>query len=405
MVQYPAPNVPGVLWAAPFCLHDSSSSAAMQMKLIFEQLTKRGVRCHAISALTFDAPCGTTIFPDFDKQLEQENVEWFNVAENGVSYQYLKTSSRSVGSMTRDEEAKLFVAFLNALAEFKPAVLFIYGGGVLEMSIVAEAKRRSIATVMYIPNGNYADYSFPCVDMLVTESTISARNYYNNSRVNIMPIGTFIDVNRILAPKDDSAKYITLINPHPSKGVSLFLNITQWAQKNHPDWRFLVIESRGSLGGAFAAYKQEPEKFSNVDVAQHTADIRKIYAITKLLIVPSLWYEGFGRVAAEAVINGIPVLSSTSGGLPDAINGGGMSVPAPQECHKNLAYYPQDEEMQPWYDALESMLDPEEYPKWQEKAQEASKQHDIEKNTDVLMDYLKPLLERRANFHPQYFLR
>ena len=36
--------------------------------------------------------------------------------------------------------------------------------------------------------------------------------------------------------------------------------------------------------------------------------------------MPSVWQESFGRVAAEAMINGIPVLGSTRGALPEVID-------------------------------------------------------------------------------------
>ena len=35
--------------------------------------------------------------------------------------------------------------------------------------------------------------------------------------------------------------------------------------------------------------------------------------------MPSLWLESFGLVAAEAMLNGIPVLASNRGGLPETI--------------------------------------------------------------------------------------
>ena len=40
------------------------------------------------------------------------------------------------------------------------------------------------------------------------------------------------------------------------------------------------------------------------------------FALTRLLLVPSVWAEPFGRVAAEAMINAIPPLVSDRGSLP-----------------------------------------------------------------------------------------
>jgi glycosyltransferase involved in cell wall biosynthesis len=49
-----------------------------------------------------------------------------------------------------------------------------------------------------------------------------------------------------------------------------------------------------------------------------------IYAETRVLLVPSLWEETWGRVATEAQFSGIPVLASDAGGLPEAVGQGGI---------------------------------------------------------------------------------
>jgi glycosyltransferase involved in cell wall biosynthesis len=48
-----------------------------------------------------------------------------------------------------------------------------------------------------------------------------------------------------------------------------------------------------------------------------------VYSLTRLLIMPSLWNESFGLVAAEAMLNGIPVLASNRGALTETVGGSG----------------------------------------------------------------------------------
>jgi glycosyltransferase involved in cell wall biosynthesis len=47
-----------------------------------------------------------------------------------------------------------------------------------------------------------------------------------------------------------------------------------------------------------------------------------------VLLAPSQWNEGWGRVVSEAQASGIPVLASRRGGLPEAVGAGGILVDA-----------------------------------------------------------------------------
>ena len=50
---------------------------------------------------------------------------------------------------------------------------------------------------------------------------------------------------------------------------------------------------------------------------------------TKVLLAPSLWNESFFLVAAEPMTNGIPVLASNRGALPDTMGDGGFLLDIP----------------------------------------------------------------------------
>src|SRR4051812_41990742 len=87
------------------------------------------------------------------------------------------------------------------------------------------------------------------------------------------------------------------------------------------------------------------------------------FALTRLLVVPSVWEEPFGRVAAEAMINGIPPLVSDRGSLPHVIGGdascggGGRGLPVPTWMTESTTRLPTEQEVEPWFEAVCALWD------------------------------------------------
>jgi len=90
--------------------------------------------------------------------------------------------------------------------------------------------------------------------------------------------------------------------------------------------RFLLLESWKLNEAAMAELSHTLRELPNVTLMQRVADMRPVYAQTKLLLAPSVWEEGFGMVAVEAQSCGIPVIASARGGLPEAVGDGGVLI-------------------------------------------------------------------------------
>ncbi len=65
---------------------------------------------------------------------------------------------------------------------------------------------------------------------------------------------------------------------------------------------------------------------------QPAKDMPAIYSASDVVVMPSIWQEGFGLVALEALATGKPVIASRSGGLPEFVNNdNGILVPRGNE--------------------------------------------------------------------------
>jgi glycosyltransferase involved in cell wall biosynthesis len=101
--------------------------------------------------------------------------------------------------------------------------------------------------------------------------------------------------NRDTRPSGDC---ITMINANALKGLPLFLELA----KKYPERKFLAVRPYYNV-------IRVPEHIANIEWMDIQDDIRTVLAKTRILIAPSL-YESWGRVAFEAMYNGIPVIYS-----------------------------------------------------------------------------------------------
>lgn len=115
---------------------------------------------------------------------------------------------------------------------------------------------------------------------------------------------------------------VLFINPIEIKGLSIALGLA----RRCPDIPFVFVEGWGLSPSEHAALLHELVTLPNVSLLSATHDVKAMYARARLVLAPSRWEEAWGRVATEAHINGIPVLGSKIGGLPEAIGPGGMVV-------------------------------------------------------------------------------
>jgi len=110
--------------------------------------------------------------------------------------------------------------------------------------------------------------------------------------------------------------YITFIKPVPHKGVDIVLSLAKELENE----KFLFI------GNTKKHIKKQISKYQNIEYINWTDDIDSYYKMTKILLVPSLCYEAFGRVVIEAQKYAIPVIANNIGGINEAIGKGGILI-------------------------------------------------------------------------------
>lgn len=398
--------MPKILWMSPYSLHDISSGASIHCKTVLECLAKRGFEVWSCSSFIFDSPAGASVFNNLKDKIDSSKKSVFEIDDAGIHYIYTRSSSNFEQEQNLNDQELLFKVYCSVLDNFKPDFVMGFGTGMISLTSFAEAQRRGIVTIYPVLNGNHGNYAFPNTDLILTDSHASANLYFRRDQIRMIPTGQLFDPVYCISNKR-KPKYITFINPSFEKGLSIFAKLAQYCQKAHPDLRFLVVNSHGNFAeniqylhtkGNKDDHPLKPQDFDNVDMTPATNNMKPIYTVSKVLVTPSLWWESWGRVASEAVLNNIPVLGSTSGGLKEATFGAGIHLDAPEHCIKDNLSLPDDEEIKPWTQALERLVNED----WEQQLKHAQDNLSIDKNIDRLIAILRPYYERRYRDHVKF---
>lgn len=149
---------------------------------------------------------------------------------------------------------------------------------------------------------------------------------------------------------------VLMINPCEVKGIDILLGLAQ----RLPHVEFGALRGWGTT----RRDAQRIEASPNIRLLEPVRDIDELLRATRVLLMPSLWCEGFGLIVMEALLRGVPVVASNSGGLAEAKAGTHYVVPvAPIERYglefdenhlPKVVVAPQD--IAAWVTALERLL-------------------------------------------------
>ena len=136
-----------------------------------------------------------------------------------------------------------------------------------------------------------------------------------------------IDWDRVTV-ENREPRFATFVNPCLEKGVYAFARIADELGRRRPDIPLLVVESRGTRN-TLAGCGLDPNAHGNITFMPNTTDCRRFWSLTKIALMPSLWWENQPLVAIEAMTNGIPVIGSDRGGTPEALGASGFACRCP----------------------------------------------------------------------------
>jgi glycosyltransferase involved in cell wall biosynthesis len=365
------------------CISDPTAGVAHSLRTIVRWLAEAGHACHVLTTARFDAGVTFTI----DEHLAGLGIPVERLpgkdpsltgAPRGLRRQFTRPVVRYAVAtvpvtmlVTRhhDEarpdpsEATQYLALVERrLDDFAPDQMIACNSHPMIGEAMAMARARRVTTVFTLRGLGYYDRRyFDHADHVFTTSRHVSDVHGEKIGLVSTPIDSPIDWSAVLAPVETRA-FVTFVHPSLHKGVALFARLADMLGARRPDIPLLVVQSGRSAGWLNALPGFDWSRYPQIMAAPPVDTPADFFALTRLLLVPSL-VEAFGRVAAEAMINGIPPIVSQRGGLPDTVGGdfatggGGRVLPVPDWMTVSDPRLPSEEEVRPWLDAVCELWD------------------------------------------------
>jgi glycosyltransferase involved in cell wall biosynthesis len=134
-------------------------------------------------------------------------------------------------------------------------------------------------------------------------------------------------------------KYILFVGTvQPRKNLVTLIEAFSLISRDNPDVRLAIA---GGVGWMAETVMQSPARFGVQESVVFTGrvsdeELASLYRGALLYVQPSVT-EGFGLPVLEAMLNGVPVIASDGGALPEVIGAGGVIVKLGDSFVKNLA--------------------------------------------------------------------
>jgi glycosyltransferase involved in cell wall biosynthesis len=267
-----------------------------------------------------------------------------------------RRTTRRSRSTDPEETRDLLGLFETTVDRFRPHVLMTYGGDSITKEILVRARRRGIAVVFALHNFSYSRPDlFLHTDAVIVPSRFAADYYRAALGLDCTVLSNLVDPSRVRAESPEPT-YATFVNPSPEKGVYPFVRMADELGRRRPDIPLLVVESRGTEG-TLVSCGLDLRPHGNVSLMASTHDPREFWGVTRVCLLPSLWWENQPLVAIEAMLNGIPVIGSDRGGIPEVLGRAGVILPLPGRLTPDARLLPSSEEVEPWVQALIHLWD------------------------------------------------
>ncbi len=330
-------------------------------RLLMEALAARGHECRVVARL------GSLAAGEPERLRGELAARGVAAEETGGAIVFRQ---RGVEVRVVAERANVRAYFSAQIERFAPDVILTSTDDPAQLLLEA-ALRAGQARVVYLARATIAtpfgpDCAFPSASKTETlrrvDGAVGVSQYVAgylrrwggldavHVPISLMEPGPFTDLGRI------DNEFVTLVNPCAVKGISIFTALAG----RMPAVAFAAVPTWGTNRRDIETLARYP----NIRVLEPVDDVDRLFARTRVLLVPSLWAEARSRIIPEAMLRGVPVLAANVGGIPEAMLGVDYLLPVrPIERYRprvDEQMVPEaeapEQDVGPWFEALSGLL-------------------------------------------------
>lgn len=310
-----------------------------------------------------DPPGEVTEEQFFDEQKKCNIYSTFN--QGAYVFQLNNVEVHAVVDAT-----KVSLYLKNQIAKFQPDYIIVAAEDITQILLKASLSVRKCPVVCLaqtpslLPFGSHSFYPDPQktsilkqVDALVVNSQFLFD--YVRQWIDIKVIPLYLPAyGKPPFPNlgNFESGFVTLVNPCQFKGISIFLELA----KKLPDFKFAAVPTWGTTSEDIKSIQELP----NIRLLEPSSNFDRILSQTRILLLPSLWLENIPLTIIEAMLRGIPVISSNVGGIPEINLETGFLIPVQPikevtyAFNQNQTLIPivSKQDIDPWYNTLLKLL-------------------------------------------------
>ena len=358
--------MPKLMFVSESCLLDCSSGAALSAKAMLQALVEVGWEVRAATLTCCDGEQEYPLQASYTTLDPAKNTGSCVTIEDGSVTHEIFVAHSTQHRKLRPWELRDYIAMAEArLDAFRPDIVLTYSSELL-WPLLARAQRLGAQTVFYVANP--AVLRKPNVQMPYIDEVIGSSRFVTDLCAEIL--GKKAHVVSDIVPRVFDGKrnlesariatrrerFVTMINPSPTKGGLFFINIVAQAAALAPNVKFRAVESRWGRRN-WEALGVQAQDLDRIEWHPLVQDMAAIYEQASLLLVPSLWEEASGRVIAEALLAGVPVLAMRNGGIAEQVGDGGILFDLPKALADNHLSTPMIEDLQRWAQFIKVLMD------------------------------------------------